>query len=1303
MLSKNDFVDYVLGLRATPVADAGLAAALPGDFDDFDDFDDDGNAEALAPDPSDFARGLLERCFGDAPEMPVGDILVPRDDADQRRLDTHYAAGAHYWRKTASRPFHVVLVRLKQRGSDVVNGAHRRTVRELKLIEDVLHRHLQDGLVWFERGGPRRTTEMPQGSQTETLYVVSITDDRPDGEARQLVCFGTKATETGALESYFLREEVLDWDPALAREHLDSFYSRHLDPLGQGEKWQNAFVTGAERKKARKLIDECSKLLPDRGQLEHATRELLDEIAGSFGLRRKGGRKGHRLVLHKLPANHSIAVDPAITREDDFKNDFQGVRIFDAGDKLLGYILYVVNGPGQAAELREQLEQNHFHNVLVVYPDQQDTRFELWQGATPLQGSLRGDKRASQFNGEGGVVQLLSRFFIVSRTEIQDSKKLALELAWRAQHLKTLAIDELHKETTRPDSQRPLRDLLDVFNQALANMDEKAFADAYAQTITYGMLSARWLSIEKEDIYFSRKNLEQLLPSTSTFLRALFVQLMNSRFDKNLAWLLDDVVSLVGRTSVTEVFRGEADPSIHFYQDFLQEYDSDLRARRGIFYTPEPVVRFMVRAAHQSLIEDFGLPLGLASSASWEDVSQATNRRFDRPDGVDAADQFVRVLDPATGTGTYLVELIHLSERVLTEEWANQGLSEPEIAENWQRWVSEHLLPNMVGYEVMMAPYTVAHLRVSFALAATGYTFQDGDRLQIYLTNTLEEPNPQQLGMDGIAGSLAEEARSVDKVRHEQCFTVLLGNPPYSNYSANLSDHARSLVDRYRTYGGIPIRERNQLQFERNIQDDFVKFLAVAEGEIRRSGAGVLAFITNATALGSRSLRGMRESLRQTFSSIRALHLHGGVNEIPPEVAKDENVFDISQAVAIHLYSKNGEDNAPVRFSELWGNREEKYQALESATLNSGNWTAFEADQETTAFLPPDELDELEATRVDEVFQKFGAGIKTNRDKVAIAFDTPELMQQVESFSPEIAASSDSRKHVQPILYRPFDHRVIFYHPEVVKSRSLPTMTHMMAGPNLALIASSTWTTPSRFSVNCSTGLVEMKTGTHDRGTTLFPLFRYERQLGETVRVPNLTNEFRHAWRSLTGLSIGDGTSDNSITPKDLFHYMYALFHAPCYRTALEARLARGFPILLFPSTRSVFDSLAHVGASLVGRHLGDLPPSSQKPSFGGDLQRGVEGAWLKSERVTFTKDGASWVSPVESEVWETYIGGYPWCQKWFKSRRGRQLTVAERESLARAVAVVSDTLALMKEVDGIVEAAGGLSGAFVTRSEKES
>lgn len=433
MRKAQEFIDYVLGGGAPGARSfRSGCSALAGDVDDFDDVMPD---LEVGPDPSDFARGLLERCFGDAPEVPVSDILIAKDDAEQRRLNEEYAPGAHYWPPGDGRKFRVVLLRLRAAGTSLASSAPRRAIRELQLVEDELHRRLQDGLVWFERGGPRRTPTMPQGSQTETLLVVAVSDDRPNTAPRQLLCFGTKSEDTGHLQSFFLREEVRDWaergDRPLAVEHLGQVYQRHFAPLASVE-WQSAFITGDERDSVGALLKVCrqtSLLGTNITDLQTVLVRVLDVVAGSFGVARRAGKAGERLKMTELPPNHGIGVDPAAAARPGFVNPLQGFRIYDRDERLLGFVVYIASSKGNAEALQQALAaHNHYHNVLVIYPDSAEPQVELWQGGAPLTGRFTQGPRRGRFDGEEGVVQLISRFFVVSRSSIEQPKQLAVEL-----------------------------------------------------------------------------------------------------------------------------------------------------------------------------------------------------------------------------------------------------------------------------------------------------------------------------------------------------------------------------------------------------------------------------------------------------------------------------------------------------------------------------------------------------------------------------------------------------------------------------------------------------------------------------------------------------------------------------------------------------------------------------------------------------------------------------------------------------------------------------------------------------------
>jgi hypothetical protein len=940
MLTKNEFVEYVLGLRTPSVAaGAGAPAALPGDFDDFDE---PGPTTAVAPDPTDFARGLLERLFGDAPEMPVSDILVPGSEDDQQKLGAEYTPGAHYWPKTAERPFHVVLVRVQQPGSGLLAT---KATRDLQLLEDEVHRRLQDGLAWFERGGPRRTPHMPKGAQIDTLYVVAVTDDRNKRAPRQLVCFGTKSTTTSALEAFFLREEVLDWDDALAREHLDQLFERHFERLAGGAKWQDAFISSSERKKVRDLLLACtqSTLIGNAEEnLRSRLRDVLDEIAGSFGIHRKGANQNRRLDMIELPVNHGIGADPVESQKPGFKNPLQGVRIYDRNERLLGFIVYVASTKAKVEPLRQALAtNNHFHNVLVIYPDSAEPELELWQGSIPLRGRLtRGPKR-SQFDGEGGVVHLLSRFFVVSKSAIEKPKQLATELAWRAQHLKALAVEELEKEIANGNDKGPLKKLFDTFNAALATLTVEKFADAYAQTITYGMLAARWISSDDASKpLFTRKNLKDLLPETSAFLKDLFDKLVNSNFDKNLTWLLDDITSLLARTSVAQVFQDEKrDPSIHFYEDFLDAYDPQVRKDQGVYYTPDEVVSYIVRTAHASLQNDFGLPRGLADTTTWAAFTKA--RKLTVPEGVDPKAPFVQVLDPALGTGTFLLRVIEVIHETMQAEFKKQGLDDDAARKAWVSYVRKDLLPRINGFELMMAPYIVSHLRLGLALQETGFTFTKNDRLRVFLTNTLEMHTPSQLSF--IGEHVAEEAKETDRVKKEAAISVIVGNPPYEREPAESAGNhkggwvrsgwagwrgGRALLEDF----AEPTRNAGRGGDLKNIYNLYVYFWRWALWRVfdRYKAPGIVSFITASSYLRGPGFSGMREEMRRDAERVLIFDLEGDLLG----ARKTENVFNITIPVCVGSVvlatTPDRTTAAASNYRRITGAREAKLEASDA-------------------------------------------------------------------------------------------------------------------------------------------------------------------------------------------------------------------------------------------------------------------------------------------------------------------------------------------------------------------------------------
>lgn len=802
---------------------------------------------------------------------------------------------------------------------------------------------------------------------------------------------------------------------------------------------------------------------------------------------------------------------------------------------------------------------------------------------------------------------------------------------------------------------------------------------------------------------------------------------------------VSEVVDLLDQADMDAVVRDFAnrkpleDPVIHFYELFLKEYDPKKRMQRGVFYTPRPVVSFIVRAVDELLRREFGLTDGLADTSTWAEVAGRV-AHLPIPEGVSPGQDFVRILDPAAGTGTFLVEAIGSIHRTLTTKWRAQGHDEDEIEALWNAYVPKHLLTRLHGYELLMAPYAIAHLAVGLALRETGYRFGSDERARVSLTNALDRAR----GGEGCGP-----------------FTVILGNPPYANYSANLSAEARRIVDRYRTFNGAPIRERNQLQFERNIQDDFVKFIALAQDAIVASGAGVIGYITNATMLASPSLRGMRQSLVEDFDSIHELHLHGGSNR---RNASDENVFDIVQSVAIHVYARTKPGGASViKYADVYGTRAEKHDALAARTLAARDWQSIALDLENCGFVPRDVEDaegadgdqgaeaaraaravrwagandrvddQVSVTananvnanvnahrRLDSVFVQYGGGIKTSRDAVVIAFDDESLLESVRAFdarlvtgvaSTSVADEKPAAGKIHPLLYRPFDVRRIFFDEDLVASRSVPTMRHVLAGPNIGFVCSSSWTTPDRFSVGVSRCMVEMKAGTHDRGTTFFPLYRYEDGAGrESSKRHNFTPEFVREWCDATGTTFvpsGRGRGDGVTTtgPEDVFYWLYALFYAPGYQRRYRAALAQGFPIVLPPSGVNVVRTLAGLGEELAALHLLESERLNEPhATFTGSVSTRVvtKVGWTPDNAGTVWIDGkgtsrsfqrgTAGFCPVPEAVWTMHMAGYQVCEKWLKDRRGRRLSDDEIIHYIKIIGALTETPRLMQEIDAALE-----------------
>jgi predicted helicase len=938
-----------------------------------------------------------------------------------------------------------------------------------------------------------------------------------------------------------------------------------------------------------------------------------------------------------------------------------------------------------------------------------------------------------------------SAFSIAHREVIDTSKKLSIKLAGLARNIRDRINSVLEYETENGT----ITKLMAAFKEALVHdLDNDGFADMYAQTIAYGLLSARIANPTRKPA----DDFTSTLPVTNPFLKELmetFIDVGGRDSKKGNTIRLDfdelgvsEVVELLDTANMEAVVRDfgdknpQEDPVIHFYELFLKEYDAKKRIQRGVFYTPRPVVTFIVRSLDELLRSEFGLKDGLADTTTWGEMAQY-HKDLKIPAGISPNQDFVQILDPATGTGTFLVEAIGLIHKTLITKWKQQDLSEGTIDNLWNEYVPMHLLTRLHGYELLMAPYAIAHLKIGLKLYETGYRFAVSERARVYLTNTLESAQDFKGRFEFAIPALAHEAKAVNEIKSKLRFTVILGNPPYSKISSNLTPAMRAKVERYRYVDGVKIKERGALQFEINLQDDYVKFLRFCEDKISESKIGTLGLITNNGYLSTPTLRGMRDSLLETFSTIRVVDLHGHVakGEIGPDGGKEENVFEIVQGVSIFLGDRvlPKSSDGKVFHEECYGSREGKYNFLQS---HDTSWTSFSQIEPTTPFylFVPHDADLAQEWKqylgLAELFPKNSAGIITARDGLVIGENKSKLAERLERFchaeGPEEsiynefgfseskrfnlreAQSKLSNLHsfnepIRRLLHRPFDNRFIFFNRSVVWSLSRPMADQMIDGKNLALVATRQVTRPKFEHAFVSRHIIEIKACSHDRNTQIFPLFirDSEDELAlSTGKTPNLNPIAMQRIGNILGLKLNlrsdDLAKEGELSALDFFYYAYSILHSPSYRKRYFDFLRSDFPRLPLTGNLELFRILARIGGELTAFHLLESPKLNHPiTEFIGSLNPQVEKISWSKGTVWIDKAKTAGFQGVHEAIWNFRIGGYQVCQKWLKDRKSHTLSLEDIAHYHKIVLALSETIHLMSEIDEVIEAHGGWPGAF--------
>ena len=837
--------------------------------------------------------------------------------------------------------------------------------------------------------------------------------------------------------------------------------------------------------------------------------------------------------------------------------------------------------------------------------------------------------------GARAALDLLTAFFQQPIEPVASAEELALRLA-RITHM---IRDIVARGFEQNHISQNLRDLYNQSKKTLVpDLDNDAFADLFAQTLAYGLFAAR-VNYQGPGA-FRWQSAAYHIPTTNPFIQQVFELVAGPALTHEpFVSFVDDLSQLLGTAEMDAVLADfgkhgvDEDPILHFYETFLAAYDPTERERRGVYYTPEPVISYIVRSVDYLLRERFQCSEGLA------DFSKA--QYVDSHDKEQEAHR-VLVLDPACGTGSFLYAVV----KYIREYFRTSGQ-----AGLWRSYVKNDLLPRLFGFELLMAAYAMAHLKLGMQFAALDLPessradwacgFEAHERLRVYLTNTLEqsesEPEPHQLG---LWRAFEDEASAASGIKRELPIMVVLGNPPYSGHSANESRKNGELtwigqrIEDYKRVDGEPLGERNP----KWLQDDYVKFIRFGQWRIQQSGSGILAFITNHAYLTNPTFRGMRQQLLNTFSDIYLLDLHGNANrrERAPDGGVDDNVFDIRQGVAIALFVKDPASTGPSRVyhADLWGTRKSKYERLAATDLASTEWNRIEPSSPSYLFEPWDASLEDEYRRwpsITDVLPVNSVGIVTARDKLAIHWSCDEALSIVRDFATlpteeariKYSLGRDSNDWkvewaqndvkntgidpslIKPILYRPFDTRFTYYTGTSRGFLCRPrqkVIQNMLMGHNLGIIVCRQQSERGQpwAHVGVTESAIEscsISNKTREINYIL-PLYVYTSSSVDTddgergiQRRPNFDSRFTAELEQRLGIPFDSkdcGALESTFVPDDVFHYIYATLHSPTYRRRYEQFLRADFPRVPLPDDLNQFRALAELGRRLSAIHLLD-------------------------------------------------------------------------------------------------------------------
>lgn len=938
--------------------------------------------------------------------------------------------------------------------------------------------------------------------------------------------------------------------------------------------------------------------------------------------------------------------------------------------------------------------------------------------------------------------QELNELFSIFFSKIPNSINSALEFA----HHLSLRTRILKDELLSSSKNETLISLFNTFKETLyKELHYEEFCDSFAQTLTYSLFLAKLNNNTTKEIDLN--NAKKFIPKSFPLIRSMSGFLDDSFENlENIKWLLEEIINIINHIDITSIIKElnktsekdlfnrdilstHKDPYLHFYETFLASYDPKLREVRGVYYTPAPVVNFIINAIDEILKQDFNHKKGL---------SEALNKD-------------ITLLDFATGTGTFLLE-------------AFRKALEP-INKNSVNYNPKALIDKFCGFEFLIAPYTIAHLKISQSFKEEfNSPLNDDESLKIALTNTLyfksisKEQNDQNTLFTLI--DLTKEFKKAQKIKEEQIL-IITGNPPYSGASsnkglyedeikisyglepskANLSKEQKEYINLYfqektkqNTSTFKAIYEKHKLENEKNpkwLLDDYVKFIRFAQSKIDSQESGIFAFISNNSFLDNPTFRGMRYSLMQSFDKIYILNLHGDTRkkEKAPDGSKDDNVFDIMQGVSINIFIKQNSKakNTKIYYHDLYGKRKDKYEFLYENDLNSIKWTLVKNNEPFYLFLPQnnDLLEEYnKGISVKDIFMLSSVGIVGGRDKFVMSnSDNLESLEElktkikrflsldIESARKEFDLGQDSRDwkieyalkelkdtqnnsfNYKKIHYRPFDVRWTYYTGKSKGFHCMPRgeiFEHFLENENIGLICDRGTKLNNINNIFISNKIIDLHLV--GSGSYIYPLYLYPTTRSKKFlkkENPNFNEEnftskienFKENFRTFI-----DELYKEKFSPEDILGYIYAVLFHKIYREKYLDFLKIDFPKIPFTKDKNTFKNLSKLGLKLINLHL--LKNDELDFNVGEALFKDIKNKNLKIQKIKYNKDTKElfineslYFTKVSLEIYEFKIGGYAVLDKYLKSHKEEDI---DHNHFTLIIQTLNETLKIQDEISKI-------------------